>query len=56
MRLGNSLVVCDLHGLISALRPLFSLKGLDIPKLLCVKKSPFTFFERNFSALKLLNH
>ena len=56
MRLGNVLVVCDLYGLylhsghfsVQKVEAFLSYFGLKNPL--------FTFSERDFSALKLLNH
>ena len=42
--------------LISTFWPLVILKGWGVPKLFWIKNPLFTFFKRNFSALKLLNH
>ena len=51
------LVVCDLYGLFLHSGHFSDQKRWGVPKLFWVKKNPlFTFSERDFSALKLLNY
>ena len=56
MRLGNALIVCDLYGLYLH-SGLFSVyKGEAFLSYFGLKPPLFTFSEREFSDLKLLNH
>ena len=56
MRLGNAFVVCDLYGLYLHSGQFSAYEGEAFLSHFELKKSLFTFFERDFSALKLLNN
>ena len=56
MRLGNALVVCDLYGLYLHSGHFLVKKVEAFLSYFGLKNPLFTFSERDFSALKLLNH
>ena len=56
IRLGNALVVCDLYGLFLLSGNFSAEKGQAFLSYFGLKNPLFTFSERDFSAVKLLNH
>ena len=56
MRLQNLLVVCDLYGLFLDSDHFLAQKGETNLSYFGLKNTLFTFSERDFSALNLLNH
>ena len=56
MHIGNALVVCDLDGLYLHSGDFSAWNGEALLSYFGLKNSLFTFSERDFSALKLLNH
>ena len=56
MRLGNALVLCDLYGLFLQSGHFSAKNSEALLSYFGLKNPLFTFSERDFSALKLLNH
>ena len=53
MRLGNALEVCDFYSIFQQFGHFSVQKGEAFPSYFGLKNPPFTFFEREFSTLKI---